>query len=464
MSTKRTNETGCAADGVAGKHDQADRYEPTLGSAQHPPLVSRAMENILPIIIADAPEALVELCGVNLLERLLRILQRLGFRRAIVFSETPQIVGPELTRRSWASEEIIVQLVSGAIGSVSAKVLLEQIPSDRFLIVPANIYCDGRLLAALSAKQSPAALVDSDPPEFAQSLIRNPCGPALVTRDFLFAPSSAPFFEELKKKIDNREIDIVDAAEEDDYIVNMRQRVRPLCFSAPPERNRRVAERVILNSAQNGTLDLPAYIHGPIETAIISLLCKTRITPNQITIGGFIIGCSATAAFALGRVGLGILAALIFGIVDGLDGKQARVKIETTERGKWEHHLDFFIENSWWAAIAFHLWRSGQFPNVFYFFALLVGSRLLHEFAKRRAKMAKGRLLDDVAPFDRAFRLIAARRNVYVWILACGFLLDAFPQSYAVICGWAAVSAAVHLMRSIWICHGAVRRFVGIRN
>ena len=42
--------------------------------------------------------------------------------------------------------------------------------------------------------------------------------------------------------------------------------------------------------------------------------------------------------------------------------------------------------------------------------------------------MATGRLLDDVAPFDRAFRLIAARRNVYVWMLAAGFLLGAFPQ------------------------------------
>ena len=422
------------------------------------------MENILPILIADAPEALIELCGVNLLERLLRILQRLGFRSAIVFSTTPEIIGAELAKRSWARDEIIVHVVSGAIGPLTPRHVLEQSPSERFLIVPANTYCDARLLAALCAKQSPAALVDSDPLEFAQSLIRNPRGPALVTRDFLFALSPAPFFEELKKKIDNREIDIVDAAEEDDYIVNMRRRVRPLCFSAPPERNRRVAERVILDSAQNGTLDLPAYIHGPIETAIISLLCKTRITPNQITIGGFVIGCSATAAFALGRVGLGILAALIFGIVDGLDGKQARVKIETTERGKWEHHLDYFIENSWWAAIAFDLWRSGQFPNAFYFLVLLVGSRLLHEFAKRRATMAQGRLLDDVAPFDRAFRLIAARRNVYVWILACGFLLDAFPQSYAVICGWAAFSAAVHLVRSIWICDGAVRRFVGTRS
>ena len=422
------------------------------------------MENTLPILIADAPEAVIELCGVNLLERLLRILQRLGFRRAIVFSTTPEIVEAELAKRSWAREQVIIDLVPCAIGPLTAQLFLEQSPSERFLIVSANIYCDARLLAALCAKDSSAALVDSNPPEFVQSLTRNPCGPAFVTRDFLLGFSStAPFFEELKNKIDNREIDIVDAAEENDYIVSMRRRVRPLCFSAPSEQNRRAAERVILDSAQKGTLDLPAYVHAPIETAIISLLCKTRITPNQITIAGFIIGCSATLAFALGYTGLGIIAALIFGIVDGLDGKQSRVKIETTERGKWEHHLDYLIENSWWAAIAFQLWRSGQLPNAFYFLALLIASHLLDEFAKRRAKMAKGRLLDDVTPFDRAFRLIAARRNIYVWILACGFLLGAFAQSYAIICGWAAFSAAVHLGRSIWICNVRSRQFIDSR-
>src|SRR5438094_9434010 len=423
------------------------------------------MDDTLPILVADAPDALAELCGVNLLERLLRTLQRLGFRRAIVFSSTLEIIGTELAKPSWARQEIGVQLVGSAAKPIKAALFLQPNHAERFLFVPANIYCDARLLAALGAKDSSAALVDSNPPAFAKDLVQNPCGPALVTRDFLLACSdSAPFVEALKHKVETGEIDIVDAANGDDYIVSMRRRVRRLCFQVPLEQDRRLAERVILDSAQNGTLDLPAYLHASIETAIISLLCKTRITPNQITIGGFVIGCSATAAFALGRVGLGILAALIFGIVDGLDGKQSRVKIETTELGKWEHHLDDLIEYSWWTAIAFQLWRSGLFPNVFYFFTLLIGSHLLDHLARRRTKMAKGRLLDDVAPFDRAFRLIAARRNVYVWILACGFLLGAFPQSYVVICGWAAFSAAVHLVRSIWICDGAVRRFVGTRN
>src|SRR5438874_7271125 len=212
------------------------------------------MENILPILIADAPEALTELCGVNLLERLLRILQRLGFQRAIVFSTRAEIVGVELTKRSWPREQITADLVSSAIEPLTAQRMLEQSPADRFLIVPANIYCDARLLAALCTKDSPAALVDSNPPEFARTLIRNPCGPALVTKDFLSAlPAPVPFFEQLKEGISNRKIDIVDAAEQDDYIVSMRRRVRPFCFPAPAEHNRRLAERVILDSAQKGT-------------------------------------------------------------------------------------------------------------------------------------------------------------------------------------------------------------------
>src|SRR5207247_2118950 len=121
------------------------------------------MENILPILIADAPDALMELCGVNLLERLLRILQRLGFRSAIVFSTTPEIIGAELAKRSWAREQITVHLASGAIGPLTAQLLLEQSPSERFLIVPANIYCDARLLAAVCARDSFVALLNWTP-------------------------------------------------------------------------------------------------------------------------------------------------------------------------------------------------------------------------------------------------------------------------------------------------------------
>ncbi len=94
--------SGRATDRPPAKRNQNYRNAADSWQCAAPPLISRAMENILPILIADAPEALIELCGVNLLERLLRILQRLGFRRAVVFSITPKIVGVELAKRSWA--------------------------------------------------------------------------------------------------------------------------------------------------------------------------------------------------------------------------------------------------------------------------------------------------------------------------------------------------------------------------
>src|SRR5215831_12828390 len=191
------------------------------------------MENILPILIADAPDALVQLCGVNLLERLLRILQRLGFRRAIVLSSTPEIIRTELAKPSWARQQITVQLVASAAKPITAPLFLQQSQAERFLFLPANLYCDARLLAALCARKSSAALVDSNPPEFTKHIVQNPSAPALVTRDFLLTCSdSAPVVEELKQKIDAREIDAVDAAKVDDYIVSMRRHVRPLCLSA----------------------------------------------------------------------------------------------------------------------------------------------------------------------------------------------------------------------------------------
>src|SRR5260370_16040207 len=96
------------------------------------------MENILPILIADAPEALIELCGVNLLERLLRILQRLGFRSAIVFSTTPEIIGAELAKLSLARKQITTQLYPSVAKPVTDLLDLEQCQSQRFLHLPTN--------------------------------------------------------------------------------------------------------------------------------------------------------------------------------------------------------------------------------------------------------------------------------------------------------------------------------------
>src|SRR6267142_580748 len=57
------------------------------------------------LILADAPEALCMLFGISLLERLLRVVQRLGFREAIIVTDSNEVTN-HLAKRSWAGAAV----------------------------------------------------------------------------------------------------------------------------------------------------------------------------------------------------------------------------------------------------------------------------------------------------------------------------------------------------------------------
>src|SRR5262245_36422068 len=118
------------------------------------------------VILADSPRALTELCGISLLERLLRTLQRCGIKRATVLSSTPEAVANELTRPSWARSGLDVTLRTHSSGPVKLGQIIDIWPHNPqsaplLLVIPADSVFDPRLLRALASKNTPAALVDS---------------------------------------------------------------------------------------------------------------------------------------------------------------------------------------------------------------------------------------------------------------------------------------------------------------
>ena len=58
------------------------------------------------LILADPPAAFRMLFGISLLERLLRVVQRLGFREAIILSNSPDEVAAHLAKPSWARADV----------------------------------------------------------------------------------------------------------------------------------------------------------------------------------------------------------------------------------------------------------------------------------------------------------------------------------------------------------------------
>jgi phosphatidylglycerophosphate synthase len=414
------------------------------------------------IVLADSPSALVQLCGISTLERLLRTLQRCGIEHATILTSTPEPIETELARVSWARAHLKLTIRTRLAGAVTLEQIKDVWPSNSagtslVLVVPADSVFDPRLLRLLISQQNPSALVDSglrrrqlqtliaSAPDTARGKL---CGPAVLTYEWASTQNSL-FEEGLRNGLERDGLVVVDVSALPLYYVSMRRKLRPYWFPAPSPANRKLAKRVLFDSIQKGTLDIPGLLHAPIETFLISRLCKTRITPNQLTLLCNVVAWAATILFAIGHLGWGLALALIVGVLDGLDGKQARLKVETTRRGKIEHWFDAVFEMSWWIALAWHFHVSGHLPAAFGYLCLLLVAEGVDGLAKGSVYFTTGKVIDELGAFERFVRLIGGRRNVYIWILTIGFLLGSPAKAFIVMAWLQVATAIVHLPSAI---------------
>ena len=400
-----------------------------------------------------------ELCGISLLERLLRTLQRLGLTKAIILSATPELIAQHLASRSPHRAKVAVDIRPRAGAPDATDQIADALPnrSEHILVLRGNSVFDSRLLQLLDDQNADAALVDSAPPPNLETLVASAretkrgrlCGGALLSRDWLKS-HPGPLEEVLRRAIEEGEIEAIDIASRDWHHVSLRRQLHPSWFPAPAPDKRRIAERLLLTATQKGSLDFPAMVHGPIEDFLISHLWKTAITPNQLTVMTNVVAWAATFLFATGRLGWGTILALAVGILDGLDGKQARVKIETTKAGKLEHWFDAFFEHSWWIAIAYHLQSSGRLPGAFFYLVLLMGAEAVAGLAKFSVVRSCGRTIDEIGHFNRLVRLVGGRRNIYVWMFAVSILFGIPEQGFKLMAWWGAATAAVQVPRAVF--------------
>ena len=409
-------------------------------------------------ILAEAPGALVELCGVTMLERLLRTLQRVGAGEVDILSSTPEELEAELAMPSQFRSEIKWRMQRRPAGPVTTEEIREAgAEGELLLALPGDAVWDDRLLRLLISRDQPAVLLDSAPPATVESFVgrvpktaQGRLTRAAVLDSEWLSHETGPLEEVLSRAVEAGRLPVLDIAEQPSYSLTMRRELRPLWIPAPQPAQRKQAERLILDAAQKGSLDLPAWVHGPIETFLVARLCKTSITPNQLTALCNVVAWIVVPLFATGHLVWGTALALAVGVLDGLDGKQARVKVETTEAGKLEHWLDTFYELAWLLALAWHFQVSGRLADAWQYLLLFLAAEGIDGLAKLSIIRRYGRLIDELSPLDRAIRFVGGRRNVYIWILAVGVLLGAPAQSFVVMVWWEVVTAIIHVVRAIW--------------
>lgn len=382
------------------------------------------------IILASPPELLAHVAGVSVVERLLRTLSRCGVTEAILVTTKPQQLTERIEKKSWARPNVQVTChhAEDTLRHVAAT------PAPLWLVIRGDTIFDPRMLELLLTENRAATLVDSAAPgQF--------CGAALLPREAISSLNEQLLEEPFLARLNIRC--------QPEYIPSLR-RCLPL-FWFTPSQNSELVERILVEATQKGAQDFPALLHAPLEKFLVRRLAPTRITPINLTISWIALGFVATFFFATDHLAWAVTLALVIGILDGIDGKLARLRVETSNVGKLEHHFDSLFEVGWPVGLAWNLWTSGRLPHGFFYLGIIIVGQIADGLAKRTIYGAFAALRREPDLFDRIVRLVGARRNVFVWIILIALLFRTPATSLIVMAWWQAATALADIPHALWL-------------
>jgi phosphatidylglycerophosphate synthase len=402
--------------------DASRRLPIAEGQASVNPSSAPARSQAVVVCGAAQENTLRMVGGLTLLERLLRQLSELDSIDSILVLKRAELSLPPPSNR--VRKTVAFQNASGTDAWAmlrDARARLQQ----RFIVVAADLLIDQRLLAWLAAQSSEVMLTSQAgaPGDIAACLqagCLDAAGPEAAGVKRVAVGSLPSYWETMHGEV-------------------------PLhLHRVASDLDAEKAWQILLDHVQRRTLELPArYFDPTFENLLVRRLAPTKVTANQVTLVTTVLGFVVCALYFVGWLRVGVLLAIFVEVLDGVDGKLARVTRTTSRVGEYEHVFDFFYENSWYLGLAIFLARNGN-PFAWTAGLLMIGFDLIDNIVYSVMDVKWGRSLDNASPFLARFRLIAGRRNIYTWLFLPGFFLGTPAISFYLSVIWAGITATIH--------------------
>lgn len=196
------------------------------------------------------------------------------------------------------------------------------------------------------------------------------------------------------------------------------------------EENKIRLENYLYDKSYKGITDLVTKWCWPMPARWTARKCAhKKITPNQVTGFGWLLTLIAGIAFYFGEFAIGLVAAWIMTFLDTVDGKLARVTLQSSKIGHaMDHGLDIIHPPIWYGC-----WALGLGLAQISFFGLTLSTwdwiwvMLVAYIAGRVFEGLFQLFFNDISifcwqPLDSYHRLITARRNPCMIMLTVAIL------------------------------------------
>ena len=395
---------------------------------------SSAAAGLQAVVVCEpaAGSPLRQVGGTSLLERVLRQLSELDAIGRILVIKPARLQLPSPSRRITKSVTVVDAAGNTAWGMLQdARAKLD----DRFIVLAADHLIDQRLIAWLAARQRDVMLATRD-------AARKPA--ARLSRSALDARDAGA------AAIETVSINSLPA-----YWESMHGDVQLHLHRVATDRDAQAAWPILLDHVQRRAQELPSqYFDIPFENFLVRRLAGTSITANQVTVLTTVLGFVVAALYFTGKLRVGVLLAIFVEVLDGVDGKLARVTRTTSRAGELEHIADFFYENACYLALGAYLSSIGLAHAWFAAIAMVLFD-LTDTLAYAAMDVWWNLSLDNASPWLTRFRLIGGRRNIYNWIFLFGFFLNLPGAAFYAASAWAGITATIH---AAWVISEAMSR------
>lgn len=301
------------------------------------------------VVDATDPACFRRFWGMTLLERNLRQADRFGAAALHV------LVRPEHRERAHRyrfplTTTPIVHPVEGS-PALAARDLVQGISGPVLLLEGAGVY-DRRFIEALWQRPAPTMGTDRGRPLEALALLTDASTAALIP-----VGEDSGWQEVMPALSQHQAVHSLSLHTIEARISLLRRTVPPAVIRAADSPSLKRADTQMKQLAGKGINDLMGeFVHPPIEFFLTRIAALTPITPNQVSYSIILLSLAGLYFFAVGQLWMGIAVNLVRGVVDGVDGKLARLTLRESKGGNvLDHGTDTFYLPLLFAALGWTL-------------------------------------------------------------------------------------------------------------
>ncbi len=403
-----------------------------------------------PFLIKKQPFYLKKLCGLSIIERNIRIFIKNGIRNIFILTNSTEDLNVSEVEKNNRIQKIrSLDMIKDYLNQ--EKRSNKEI--DYGIFLNGGILIDERIISSLLNSEEDIIFIPGKNIKINRNnnQLKYLAGKIKFNGKNVFPqPNSSSSFKDFINSSSFNKSSYHSTDEITTYKSDMRRNVPISAYVFQHFNDFKSVKKLLVKDTQKGTLDFIAwYFNRYFENFFVYVLADSKITANHVTFVVNIFGFFVLFLFLVHYWWIGLILLILINILDGVDGKLARLRMKESKAGHMEHSFDQLYEQAIYVGIGLGAYFIIDSVYVIFILIIMILMDSFNRHCSMQYKEVMGITLADSSRFDQIFRKFDGRRNIYTLHILIFGILGHFEYAIFSICVHAIITSIIYSIQAI---------------